>query len=726
LGYIYALAIPLASGGPGHDLFASIYSTVQQKNNHWTNSTDLICQPSDSPFFIPSSENCPYKYDQVVLKSTPQPFRDGFFKSTCFMNPIDDDPDSFCIFINPALNGGKGMVIVAPEGDFEQYLGKDIDLSIEPRELDTMRTVDMPEKGGKGAVASRDIQAGEDIALMRPLALFPLGQTVWSTRFGQNVRRQAVDHLPLHSRAAVAGLHGEGKDGDEFISDLIHVNTFMTHIQTEMPIGAVVVEASRLNHACRPNVVYNLDPRTQLLNMKAIRPIEKGEELTISYVEEFLNICDMEQIPSCMVTANQVAAEFYNSRGEKQKVKEYAEVARKIGLINYGSSWDELEELELLIIDVEPWTNSTNICEPRGGFAFSSSSVYKYDQAVLRSTPQPFRDGFFKSTCFLDPTDKSSEEFCIFFNPTISNGQGMVIVAPEEVLVESLEDGLDLSDDPPEPDTIEVVAMPEKGGMGAVAAHDIDAGDHVAFYVLIRRQAIDHLPIRTRAAIARLHGEGKTEDEFISSLIDVNTFTSFLKTTMNFGAVVLVGSRLNHACRPNVFYRMDPRAQVLYLKAFKPIFKGEELTISYRSLESTSQDRRESLEETYGFVCTCSHCQMSVERRKQSDQRVSRITELRQKSLSDDSNFSAEEVEEFFDLCKTENIPSCMLTANMIAAEFYNSEGKIDKVKECAEVARKIGLITLRMSRDELQQIEMLINSPEKHHSYLSVKQKTS
>ncbi|KAH9457429.1 hypothetical protein Pst134EA_021306 [Puccinia striiformis f. sp. tritici] len=411
LGYIYALAIPLASGGPGHDLFASIYSTVQQKNNHWTNSTDLICQPSDSPFFIPSSENSPYKYDQVVLKSTPQPFRDGFFKSTCFMNPIDDDPDSFCIFINPALNGGKGMVIVAPEGDFEQYLGKDIDLSIEPRELDTMRTVDMPEKGGKGAVASRDIQAGEDIALMRPLALFPLGQTVWSTRFGQNVRRQAVDHLPLHSRAAVAGLHGEGKDGDEFISDLIDVNTFMTHIQTEMPIGAVVVEASRLNHACRPNVVYNLDPRTQLLNMKAIRPIEKGEELTISYrslempsefrrqslkeyygfdcnchhckmsselrqqsdermqqilvfryeahsdnprfraedVEEFLNICDMEQIPSCMVTANQVAAGFYNSRGEKQKVKEYAEVARKIGLINYGSSWAELEELELLV-----------------------------------------------------------------------------------------------------------------------------------------------------------------------------------------------------------------------------------------------------------------------------------------------------------------------------------------------------------------------------------------
>ncbi|WAR60521.1 hypothetical protein PtB15_9B460 [Puccinia triticina] len=314
----------------------------------------------------------------------------------------------------------------------------------------------------------------------------------------------------------------------------------------------------------------------------------------------------------------------------------------------------------------------------------------------------------------------------------------MVIVCPESVLEESLEDGLDLSDEADITEAIEVVAMPEKGGMGAVAAHDIGLGDHVGqmrpvglFPVgtplwstslgrAIRRQAMDHLPIGTRAAVARLHGEGKNEDEFISSLIDTNTFTSFLKTPMKFGAVVLVGSRLNHACRPNMLYRMDAHAQLLHLKAIKPIAKGEELTISYRSLELNSQVRRESLMESYGFGCTCPHCQMSAGLRAHSDQRVSRISELRQKNASNDVHFSADEVEEFLTLCKEEDIPLCILTANRIAAEFYNSEGKTEKVKEHAAVAREMGLMTLRLSRHDLTQIETLLNSPENHRSYLS------
>ncbi|PLW04562.1 hypothetical protein PCASD_26065, partial [Puccinia coronata f. sp. avenae] len=237
----------------------------------------------------------------------------------------------------------------------------------------------------------------------------------------------------------------------------------------------------------------------------------------------------------------------------------------------------------------------------------------------------------------------------------------MVIVAPEEVLEGSFEDGLDLSEDPPHPDTIQVVEMPEKGGKGAVASRDVDVGEDVAimrpvglfptntplwstsYGRSIRRQAIDHLPMRTRAAIARLYGEGESEDEFISSVIDVNTFTSFLKTDMDFGAVVLEGSRLNHACRPNVIYSMEPLAQLLHLKAIKPIAKGEELTISY--LES--KIRHESLEEFYGFDCRCSHCQMRGELRDQSDRRVSRIAELQARSRYNDDDFSADEVEEF-------------------------------------------------------------------------------
>ncbi|KAA1131792.1 hypothetical protein PGTUg99_025587 [Puccinia graminis f. sp. tritici] len=412
LACIYA-PILLASDGPGPEILAFSSFAVQQDHDHWANSTNLICESSDSPFLPPSSEDLIYKFDQVDLKSTPQPFRDGFFKSTCFVNPIDNDPADFCIFVNPTVNRGQGIVILAPEKEFEQSLAEGLELSDDLPNLDTIEVVDMPEKGGKGAVAARDIQVGEDVALMRPVALVPLGHAVWSTSFGQSVRRQTIDHLPLRTRAEVARLHGEGRNEDQFISNLIDVNTFNSEISKFNPLGAVMVDASRLNHACRPNVVYTLDSRTQTLRMRAFKPIAKGEELTISYrslemtgktrreslkddygfdctcshcqmssdlqeksdervlrilelrykayshsdddrfsaeeVQEFLSLCETENIPSCLVTANLLAAGFYNSEGQYQKVKEHAEAAGKIGILTWGSSWKGLEQVELLL-----------------------------------------------------------------------------------------------------------------------------------------------------------------------------------------------------------------------------------------------------------------------------------------------------------------------------------------------------------------------------------------
>ncbi|KAA1078710.1 hypothetical protein PGT21_000604 [Puccinia graminis f. sp. tritici] len=243
LASIYA-PILLASDGPGPEILAFSSFAVQQDHDHWANSTNLICESSESPFLPPSSEDLIYKFDQVDLKSTPQPFRDGFFKSTCFVNPIDNDPADFCIFVNPTVNRGQGIVILAPEKEFEQSLAEGLELSDDLPDLDTIEVVDMPEKGGKGAVAARNIQVGEDVALMRPVALVPLGHAVWSTSFGQSVRRQTIDHLPLRTRAEVARLHGEGKNEDQFISNLIDVNTFNSEISKFNPLGAVMVDAS--------------------------------------------------------------------------------------------------------------------------------------------------------------------------------------------------------------------------------------------------------------------------------------------------------------------------------------------------------------------------------------------------------------------------------------------------------------------------------------------------
>ncbi|KAA1078682.1 hypothetical protein PGTUg99_013734 [Puccinia graminis f. sp. tritici] len=357
----------------------------------------------------------------------------------------------------------------------------------------------------------------------------------------------------------------------------------------------------------------------------------------------------------------------------------------------------------------------------------SEDLVYKFDQVTPTGKLEPFRNGFYKSTCFHNPTDDGPKELCIFVNPSINQGQGMVIVTPTELFERKLNNGIDLSDDPPNPGTVQVVDMPEKGGKGALATRDLKTGDYIAMSRpvallpgstplwetplgrSIRRKAIDHLPLLTRAEVATYHGVGDTEDEYISSLVDMNVFGSEFSEdeSLEFGALVLEPARLNHACRPNVVYYLDEGTQMLYMRALEPVAKGEELTINYREYELPRQERRDILEEAYGFNCTCSHCQMSEELGKLSDNRVARISELLSIAFFD---LSVDEAEEMVNLCETEKIPPCIAEASFAAAKIYRVLGNLEKVREHAEVARNMGILTLGLGWENLDGVEELLS----------------
>lgn len=386
--------------------------------------------------------------------------------------------------------------------------------------------------------------------------------------------------------------------------------------------------------------------------------------------------------------------------------------------------------------------NATNlICQKDESPSLRSTEndLYKFDQVILNSTPVAFTKGFFKSTCFPDPTEEISDDFCIFIHPTLNHGQGMVIVHRESTFEDYLLNYLDLGDDPPDPGAFKVVKMPEKGGAGAVATRRLQFGDPVArtrpvgIFPLssrlwnipaghnIQRQAIDHLPLPTRAAVARLWGRGETTDKFISNVIYANMFASNVGPTHeSYGAVVLEPSRLNHACRPNVVYYVDHRTQMLHMSAIQQIEAGEELTISYRSLEAFHANRKQGLKESYSFDCSCAHCRMSEDLREQSDLRIFRLQQLRARYYSAESSMRDQDVEEFLELCQKELIPWCIVTSNMIAAEFHNSRGNMAKVKQHAEVAKHFVLVLAGKHWSDLGQIEMLLEAPEKHDSHFS------
>jgi hypothetical protein len=70
----------------------------------------------------------------------------------------------------------------------------------------------------------------------------------------------------------------------------------------------------------------------------------------------------------------------------------------------------------------------------------------------------------------------------------------------------------------------------------------------------------------------------------------------------------------NHSCKPNAVFKWYPQRQCGMVHALRTIRRGEEIYLSYiSSLEDTlknRKDRREILQDRWGFRCNCSLCHL--------------------------------------------------------------------------------------------------------------------
>ena len=101
---------------------------------------------------------------------------------------------------------------------------------------------------------------------------------------------------------------------------------------------------------------------------------------------------------------------------------------------------------------------------------------------------------------------------------------------------------------------------------------------------------------------------GESGDEVVEFTWGRNlTFDTALFPAMKGAGVYPLVSSLNHSCSPNceVAYINDSKVLVLVKRKIAP---GEELTISYVDTELTQSQRREELQEVYGFTCKCEKC----------------------------------------------------------------------------------------------------------------------
>ena len=81
-------------------------------------------------------------------------------------------------------------------------------------------------------------------------------------------------------------------------------------------------------------------------------------------------------------------------------------------------------------------------------------------------------------------------------------------------------------------------------------------------------------------------------------------------------------ARINHSCKPNIFWYWNKQQQCECIVASRDIHKNEELLVNYVSMMKypTRNKRREHLIKHYGFYCECNQCNnIQMEKVKEMD-----------------------------------------------------------------------------------------------------------
>ncbi|KAK9771139.1 hypothetical protein AB5N19_00367 [Seiridium cardinale] len=205
-----------------------------------------------------------------------------------------------------------------------------------------------------------------------------------------------------------------GEFGGHKISDIMFTNSFQISVQgQDGQYFGNFPAVSRFNHDCRPNVAFYID-ETLTHHTHAIRDIQPGEELTISYldsfrarevrqarahaswgfactcpqcslpkedadasdarlysiyqvenkladlsskdvspdmIEQLIDLYKRERLDFKMADAYTIAALNYNLFGMADEAKEYANLSIEQGLIEHGPGAPDIEAMRSLLAD---------------------------------------------------------------------------------------------------------------------------------------------------------------------------------------------------------------------------------------------------------------------------------------------------------------------------------------------------------------------------------------
>lgn len=177
-------------------------------------------------------------------------------------------------------------------------------------------------------------------------------------------------------------------------------------------------------------------------------------------------------------------------------------------------------------------------------------------------------------------------------------------------------------------------------------------------------------------------------------------------------------SRINHACRPNAYARFAPRTLLMEIKALRDIAPGEEISISYGTINKLHAERQKLYKEGWSFTCTCDMCTADSYAIAGSDQRRTRFSQLREKlNAVTAETYDAQQIiaweKEVIELSDKEGYEVLIAEEFERMAYVYQGLGKLKEARSWAQKAKDNVLAWIATdggANNELERVESLLN----------------
>lgn len=189
---------------------------------------------------------------------------------------------------------------------------------------------------GKGLVTVRLIKKGQTILLDPPRiiasAQFP---SYISKEKGLSLFNTVVDQLPAQDRELILSL--DKSLGGTDIENVMKTNAFACQVD-DGGVGdgymCLFPSVARINHACRPNSHARFIPKSLLMEIKAMRDIQAGEEISISYGKIELKHTERQRLYkdgwNFTCTCSMCTATVYDIAGSDQRRARFTKLRNKL------------------------------------------------------------------------------------------------------------------------------------------------------------------------------------------------------------------------------------------------------------------------------------------------------------------------------------------------------------------------------------------------------------